>query len=152
MKLAAPLPAALAPGPAPPFEAEVSILSDLARDGRDGASWVGADARRIVALSGASDVTDLATASVTEVRVDELFGASRLVVVSGGAEHVSATYSRNMVAEFALFARALDDLREGRPVQLPDTVERATCERCGAPLPERGATCPRCSSTHAPSA
>jgi ATP-binding cassette subfamily B protein len=146
MKLAAPLPAALAGRLASPFEPQVSILGDLDGDGRFGASWVGADATRVVAVSEVGGTADIPLTTVTGVRVDELFGASRLVAVAGGAEHVLATYSRNLVAEFAVFARALDDLREGRAVQLPDTVERALCERCGAPLPERGATCPRCLS------
>jgi len=100
----------------------------------------------VVALAEGTDPVDLSLAAVTAVRVDELFGASALVAVTGGADHVLALFSRNMVSEFAALARALDDLREGREVQLPDTLQRSTCARCGAPLPERGATCPRCLS------
>ncbi|HEX9885180.1 MAG TPA: ATP-binding cassette domain-containing protein [Longimicrobiales bacterium] len=142
----APIPASLAAGLAAPFEAVVSTASDMDGAGRFGEAWVGADRERVVALHGARPALDLPLSTITEVRIDELFGASRLVAVCGGAEHVLATYSRNLVAEFALLARALDDLREGRDVQLPEVIERSVCASCGAPLPERGATCPRCLS------
>jgi ATP-binding cassette subfamily B protein len=128
------------------FRPEVSIAADLDGDGRSASSWVAADASRVVSLSASGRDVQLTLDSVTDVRVDELFGASRVVAVTKDGEHVLATYSRNLVSEFAAFARALDDLRQKRPVVLPETIERATCARCGAPLPERGATCPRCLS------
>jgi ATP-binding cassette subfamily B protein len=128
------------------FHALVSVSGDLDGRGRFGPSWVGADAGRVIALGGASGPVELPLAGVTEVRVDELFGASRLVAVHEGTDHVLANFSRTLVSEFAALARALDDLREGRAPQLPDRIETATCARCGAPLPERGATCPRCLS------
>jgi ATP-binding cassette subfamily B protein len=146
MELLAPVPDELAARSTPGFQPVVSLLADLDGAGRYGTTWVGASQERVVALATSGGGVDLPLSAVSEVRVDELFGASRLVVVADGAEHVVATYSRTLVSEFALLARALDDLREGRPVTLPDTVERATCLTCGAPLPERGATCPRCLS------
>jgi ATP-binding cassette subfamily B protein len=124
----------------------VAVTADLDGEGRFGVSWVAADGRRVLALGGGGDRSELSLEDVTAVRIDELFGASRLVAVSDGSESVLAYYSRNLVGEFALFARALDQLREGRPVELPDEIERAVCGTCGAPLPERGATCPRCLS------
>lgn len=144
--LAVRVPRDLAGNLPPDFQPEVSILADLDTDGRGEPTWVGADKSRVITLSPSRSPTTLALADVTDVRVDELFGASRIVAVCDGTEHVLATYSRNLVAEFAVFARALDDLRKGRPVELPEEIERAMCKRCGAPLPERGATCPRCLS------
>ena len=146
MTLQSPIPAELAGRLAGPFTPLVSVAGDLDGSGRFGASWVGADAERVVALAASAETVDVPLEKIAEVRVDELFGASRLVVMSDGVERVLATYSRNLVGEFAFLARALDDLREGRPLQLPDRIERATCGTCGAPLPERGATCPRCLS------
>jgi ATP-binding cassette subfamily B protein len=146
MTLLEPVPSALAPSLPDGFEPVVSVVADLDARGRFGTSWIGADERRIVALREPGEAVVVWLADVTEVRVEELFGASRLVAVTGGAEHVLATYTRNLVGELAQFARVLDDMREGRPVVLPESVERATCSTCGAPLPERGATCPRCLS------
>lgn len=128
------------------FEPKVSIVSDLDGEGRFGGSWVGADGERVVALGTRGSRVEVPLAAVTEVRIDELFGASRLVAVQDGSERVLARYSRNLVAEFGVFARVLDDLIEGRPVALPDAIESAVCTNCGAPLPERGATCSRCLS------
>jgi ATP-binding cassette subfamily B protein len=146
MQLLDPIPPSLAGSLPPGLEPVVSIVADLEPDGSFGATWVGADDRRIVAVRAVGDTLDLPFADVGAVRIDELFGASRLVAVHDGVERVLATYSRNLVGEFALFARALDDLREGRALTFPERVERAACPNCGAPLPERGVTCPRCLS------
>jgi ATP-binding cassette subfamily B protein len=144
--LAAPVPAELAAKVPSSFRPRYAIAGDLSGNGRFGRSWIGADDTRVLAVSDVGNPVEVPFSELTDFRVDELFGASRLVAVGNGSEHVLATYSRNLVSEFALFARVLDDLRKGERVVLPETLERATCARCGAPLPERGATCPRCLS------
>ena len=146
MTLLSRTPASLAPSLPYGFEPLVSVATDLDAAGNFGTSWIGADERRVVSLRSPSDVVLVWLDDVTRFRIDELFGASRLVAVTDTSEQVLATYSRNLVGELAQFARVLDDLREGLPVVLPETVERATCSTCGAPLPDRGATCPRCLS------
>jgi ATP-binding cassette subfamily B protein len=144
--LAAPVPAELAAKVPSGFRHRVSIAGDLSGNGRFGRSWVGADDTRVLAVSEEGPTVDLPFSDVTDFKVEELFGASRLLAVGKDTEHVLATYSRNLVSEFALFSRVLDDIRKGETVVLPETIERAVCTRCGAPLPERGATCPRCLS------
>lgn len=134
------------PGAPAGFEPVASLASDIGPEGRFGATWVGADHERVVALMPDRTPLIVRHEDATEVKVEELFGASRLVLVAGEERHTLAVYSRNLVAEFALFARILDDLREGREVQFPDRLDLAHCTQCGAPLPERGATCPRCLS------
>jgi ATP-binding cassette subfamily B protein len=146
LTLNAPVPAGVLGAPPVGFQATVSVVGDLDEEGRFGPSWVATDGMRVVVLSAHEPQLELPLDRITEVRVDELFGASRLVAVTDGDERRLATFSRNLVSEFAALARALDDLREGREIQLPDKIQRATCERCGAPLPDRGATCPRCLS------
>ena len=144
--LLTPIPPALAGALGRPFDPVVAVRGDLDAHGRFGEVWVASDGDRVVSLGGLADPVDLPLSTLTEVRIDELFGASRLVAVTGDGHHVLAVFSRNLVSEFAALARALEDLREGRPLLLPDRIEAATCPRCGAPLPERGATCPRCLS------
>ncbi len=144
--LAAHVPAELAAKVPSGFRHRVSIAGDLSGNGRFGRSWVGADDTRVLAVSEEGPTVDVLFSDVTDFKVEELFGASRLLAVGKDTEHVLATYSRNLVSEFALFSRVLDDMRKGEAVVLPDTLERAVCMRCGAPLPERGATCPRCLS------
>lgn len=144
--LRAPVPTSLARDRPGAFEPEVSLVSDLDEEGRYGVSWVGADRERVVALGANGGCIEVSLAEVTEVRIEELFGASRLVAVQAGSERVLVRYSRNLVTEFGVFARALDDLIEGRAVVLADAIESAVCTRCGAPLPERGVACLRCVS------
>ena len=145
-RLQAEPPPSLVDGMPADFQPEVSIVGDLNGHGRYGASWVGADAHRIVALGVTDAPVEVALSDITDVRIDELFSASRLVAVQGESQRVLASYSRNLVSEFSLFARAVNDLREGRPIGLPEALESALCTNCGSPLPERGATCLRCVS------
>ena len=140
------MPASLADALPAGFEPQVALLSDLDDQGRFTSAWLGANADRVVALSPDGRPLQIAMADISEVRIDELFGASRLVAVVGDVDHILARYSRNLVAEFGVFARCLDDLRDGRPVVLPNELESATCLTCGAPLPERGGTCSQCVS------
>ena len=146
MNLLEAVPASLAPTLPAELEPRVALVADLDAEGRFGEAWVGADDRQVVALYGPGRVLAISLADVEAVEVEELFGASRLVVRTGSGTHVLATYTRNLVAEFAAMARALDDLREGREVTLPAEIPTALCPKCGSPLPERGATCPRCLS------
>ncbi|MEJ2206269.1 MAG: hypothetical protein P8170_19435 [Gemmatimonadota bacterium] len=111
MTLLAPVPDALASQYPPGFEPAVSVAGDLDARGRFSPAWVGAGGGRVVALAEGMDPVDLSLAAVTAIRVDELFGASALVAVTGDADHVLALFSRNMVSEFAALARILDDLR-----------------------------------------
>ena len=144
--LKAPVPTPLADLVPDAFDPEVAVAIDLDADGRFGFAWVGANTEQIVAVSAPATRIAVAMADVTDVRVDELFGASKLVAVQNEAEQVLARYSRNLVAELGVFARAVNDLREGRSVALPDEIDAAVCRRCGAPLPERGASCTSCLS------
>jgi len=144
--LRASVPAGLADRVPAGFEPHVALVADLDGEGRFGETWVAADDDLLLAVGARDEPVRLPLGALSSVRIDELFGASRLVAVVDGGERVIATYSRNLVGEFAAFARVLDDLREGRPLVLPERVEGASCRTCGAPLPERGATCPRCLS------
>lgn len=146
MTLLSPIPEDLAHRVPAGFAPVVSVAGDLDAVGSFGPGWVGANRERVVALARSGEPVDLPMASVTAFRIDELFGASALMAVSDGSDRVLARFSRNLVAEFAALCRALEDLREGRDLLLPESLQSAVCPRCGAPLPERGATCPRCLS------
>lgn len=120
------------------------VASDLTLDRRFGASYlVVADGKVGVAdETGAAFALDIR--SIKEVKVDELFGGGALVAVTPDGDRRLITYTKVPVPEFAVMARAITDLAQGKVPQVPDEYEPAYCHRCGAPLPERGATCPRC--------
>jgi len=96
--LTTPVPAELAANVPSSFRPWYSITSDLGGNGRFGRSWIGADDTRVLAVTDVGRTVELALADLADFRVDELFGASRLVAVGNGSEHVLATYSRNLVA------------------------------------------------------
>ncbi|MBN8217376.1 MAG: ABC transporter ATP-binding protein [Spirochaetes bacterium] len=84
-------------------------------------------------------------ASIKEVRVDELVGAGRLsVVLQNGAIHALVNYSVHLVPHFAVFARYVNDRVRGTAMELPEAQKSALCAKCGGPLSDRDATCPRC--------
>ena len=120
--------------------------ADLDRDGHFANSWVAVNEEHIVCFEAGREPIHLRLESVTEVKIVELFGASRLVAVCGENEHSLARYSHNRVAEFAAVCRMIDQLREGQMPTPPEELKRAFCQTCRVPLSERGATCPRCLS------
>jgi len=81
---------------------------------------------------------------MTKATTDELYGSGRLVVHTKDGERTVCYYSRNLVPEFAAFARAINEVIAGREVRLPDLTDSPFCQRCKAPLPERGTNCPLC--------
>ena len=124
----------------------VCCRADLTRSGQYGESYVAVSSRRLVSFDVHDEPTHVPLAEVREIKVEELFSASTLIAVTDDRQHTLATYTRNRVSEFALLRRVIEDYREGREPVFPDELERATCPKCAAPLPERGATCPLCLS------
>ena len=126
---------------ASPRMAEVSDL-DLER--RFGRSWLAVFDGKVAVCDDAGRGFALALADIETVRLDELFGSGRLVAETDDGERTLVYYTKNCVNEFASFARALDDLAHGKEAEAPEQAERALCEKCGFPLPERGERCPVC--------
>ncbi len=125
-------------------EPRYSVLSDLTLGRRYGCTvLLVADGEVIVCDSDGRTVrVDLA--DIKEVKVDELFGGARLVAETADGEKGLVHYTKACVPEFAAMCRVLNDLAGQRTPELPDEHERAYCARCGAPLPQRGANCPKC--------
>ena len=120
--------------------------ADLSRNGQYGEAYVAVNDKRIVSFDEQQPAVHLPVSEVEEIKIEELFGASMLVAVTDGQHYTLAKYTRNRVGEFAVLRRVIDDYRHGRQPVLPDEIERATCPKCSAPLPERGTTCPLCLS------
>jgi len=121
-----------------------SLRSDLDTNRCYGERYLVATDRRIAVLDAVSETFTLKLHEISEVKVDELFGGGRLVAVTDRAEKSLITYSKSFVPQFAVFCRVINDLARARKPELPEESEHPYCPRCGAPLPERGAHCPRC--------
>lgn len=148
MKLRDPLPEHLDGKLKPLLARGESVLysqrSDLTHDRRYGQSYLVVTDRRIFVLNGDIQPLVVKLHTVSEVKVDELFGSGRLVAVTDTGEISLIHYSKQYVPEFAVFCRVISDLAHARKPELPEEDERAVCPRCDAPLPERGANCPLC--------
>ena len=120
--------------------------SDLDMEGAFGSTYVAVDRERVVSFSPQRPVLELPLKKISEVKVEELFGSSRLVADLKDKRECLAWYSRDLVPEFATLCRVIEDLRQGREPVLPEQEEAARCRRCDAPLHERGASCPYCLS------
>ena len=127
-------------------EAQVrfALAADLDHQRRYGTTWVVVTGERLIALAGEVARAQPKLSEISETRVDELYGAARLVAVIGGQDHVLAYYTRRLVPEFATLCRVINDLIAARPALLPEAQPGADCARCGAPLSERGAPCGLC--------
>ena len=125
-------------------ERRYSVLSDLTLAGRYGqAALIVTDVDVIVCDSDGRTFS-LPLAEINEVKVDELFGGARLVAETANGEKSLVQYTKACVPEFATMCRVINDLASERAPELPEKHERAYCAKCGAPLPERGANCPKC--------
>jgi ATP-binding cassette subfamily B protein len=137
------LEAKLAPLFAEDEEVLYSLKSDLTLSRDYGVSCLVATDRRIVAVD-AGDAVSFKLHEITEVKVDELFGSGRLLVVTDGREQALVYYSKSYVPEFAVLCRVLNDLIGAEEPELPDDEQFGHCPKCGLQLPERGGACPMC--------
>ena len=121
-----------------------SLASDLTLGRQFGQSYIVLTDTKVAVCDSANNARSLDLADIKEVKVDELFGSCRLIAVTSDGEKNLIYYTKVHVPEFAALARVINDLAGGRPPVLPDEHELAVCPKCGAPLPERGASCPLC--------
>lgn len=121
-----------------------SLQSDLTLGRQYGESYVVVTDRRIVVVDADGHVFSLLLESVSEVKIEELFGSARLVAHTDEGVRRLVFYSRALVPEFSVLCRAINEILRGKDPELPEDEEYAYCPRCGAPLPERASRCPLC--------
>ena len=121
-----------------------ALASDLTLERQFGPSYMVVTDTKVAACDLENHAFTLDLARIREVKVDELFGSCRLVAVTDEGEKRLIYYTKVHVPEFAALCRVISDLAAGRPPVLPEEHELALCPKCGAPLPERGESCPLC--------
>jgi len=120
------------------------VSADLDFDQRFNRVHVALTASRVLVVADGRILQCHALAGLTTARADELYGSGRLVVIGPAGERTLCYFTRNLVPEFTAAARAITELILGRTPSLPEMSESCSCERCQAPLAERGANCPLC--------
>lgn len=121
-----------------------SQRSDLLPDRHFGESFLVVTDRKVVTLAHGQEPVAVKLHDISEVKVDELFGSGRLMAATDDGDIALLSYSKSLVPQFAVFSRVITDLAHARKPKLPDDEAYSSCQRCGAPLPERGASCPLC--------
>ena len=100
---------------------------------------------RLIAADAGGIAVNLELGDIREARVVELPGGAMLTAdLRDGGEIRLMRYSRARIPEFGAFCRFLNNLAAGIPAENPEPEPPALCQRCGNPLPERGANCPAC--------
>ena len=147
-------------------EVRFALKSDLTVDRRYGPAYVIVTDTHVATADEREVIDMLPLSEIKEARIDELFGSCRLVAVLDGQADASAElkpqdkpadeeqlgagekrlayYTKAMVPEFGVLCRVINDLKNGRPPDLPEPEGPIVCPRCHLPLPERGAKCPAC--------
>jgi len=120
------------------------VASDLTLDHQYGQSYLVILQDHVAVCDSENQVLSVELKDIAKVKVDELFGGARLVAETSHGEKHLITYTKACVPEFATICHVLNDLIEGRTPELPEEEDYAYCQKCGAPLPERGVTCPQC--------
>jgi len=120
-----------------------SLASDLTLDRTFGSSYVAVTDHHVV-VCDPSTCFAIELARIRRAENEELFGSGRLVVSTDAGDQALIYYTKAVVPEFSVLCRAINDLVQGRTPEVPPEHEEAYCQKCGAPLPERGAVCPLC--------
>nr|MBA3847386.1 ABC transporter ATP-binding protein [Planctomycetota bacterium] len=121
-----------------------AVVGDLDRERRFARVDLAITDRRLICAEGGRIVVGLNLGSITEAKVDELFGSGRMIATTDDGDRLIAYHSRMVAPEFATFCRLVNDVVGGRPPLLPDSQPAAYCARCAAPLRDREAPCGLC--------
>jgi len=121
-----------------------SLKSDLDLSREFGESWIAVTDRRVIVLSKEERIIELDFSSIKELRIDELFGSSRLVAECGEDDIILVYYTKTLVPQFGVLCRVINQLIRGIKPETSEDEEHGYCPRCGAPLPERGSSCALC--------
>jgi len=121
------------------------LASDLTLSRKFGPSYIAVSRGAFAVCDADGDGESLSLEDVKEVKTDELFASASLTaVMKDGSERRLIYFTKACVPEFAVLGRVISVLAKGGEPRLPEADGRAYCPRCGGPLPERGANCPKC--------
>lgn len=109
--------------------------------------------RRMVVTSDAVSVLDQRGAELLRIPMPEVqtarhepltSGGRLLVRMKSGEEIAIVTYSLGAAHQFSEAARGIEQLAEGKTLDITLEVEESRCKSCGRLLPEKDGVCPSC--------
>ena len=118
------------------------LKADMNLDGLFHDTYFVVTERSVLHLGEGEKIRRVALADITESATQEVFGGGQVMVKTKRGRVALASYSCNLVPEFAAAARIVEDLAHDRKVILP-ALEGAAHSASGVPLPERGGKNPK---------
>ncbi len=130
----------------PEEQTHIQVATDLIDNGSFGEQWLVVTDQRLLVIpsEGADGVVEVPLNVITETRIEELVGASRLEVEHDGTEPTYLYYSNSLSPKFVEIAEGIKQLTKGETLTLPTEIERSRCDTCGRLLPEKDGICPAC--------
>lgn len=126
-------------------EVVLRACTDLAADGSTYAEgWVAITSKQFVVVDPEGVTHCVALPDILHVRNEPLVGGGRLEIEQRHAATMLVCYSQTLSDKMAEVARALEQLRMGRPLFIQPVLETIRCSRCKRLLPERDGVCPAC--------
>lgn len=125
-------------------ELEYVVVSDLSVHGHFAETWVVLIANTLLVIDAEQIVERFSISEVKGVRIKELFSSASIVIETNDGEHCLVRYSKARTAGFVRFYRLLKLRLQGDHVLINQQSTTSSCKKCGYPLPEEDAACPRC--------
>jgi len=123
---------------------EYVVCSDLSMQGNFNETWVLLIANNLLVIDTGKIVERFAVSDIKGVRIKELFSSASILVELNAGEHCLVRYSKARTAEFVRFYRMLKLCLQGDRTLIGQESKASSCKKCGYPLTEEGAACPRC--------
>jgi ATP-binding cassette, subfamily B, bacterial len=121
-----------------------SQKSDMTIDRQFGESVLVITETELLNISNEKIINEYLLDNITDVSIDELVGGGRVCVESEGEKHQVLYYSNHFAPLFAETVRCIGQYLKDRSISQIEESYASICCKCNAPLPERGARCPRC--------
>lgn len=129
-----------------PSDVLVTLEADLTEDAKFGTRILAVTQENVL-------VTDPAGTQLLCVPIADLKGARNEPLVSGGRlvlatkkgeEVIAITYSQTRAHQFSEVARGIEQMAEGKALNITIKDEKTRCAKCGRLLPEKDGVCPYC--------
>lgn len=119
-------------------------ISDLNTQGNFSEMYAIASTERLLIMDASTVLSQYELKHISKFHILELFASSTLVADIDAVEEKLIQYSKAKSAEFADFFRRLNEMLRNTNDTLRIKKVVTSCSRCGYPLPEADASCPRC--------
>ena len=100
------------------------VMGDLTSKRRYGWACLVVAGGKVAVCDGDGAAFALALSDIKEAKVDELFGGGALVAVTPSGEKTLIAYTKACVPEFAVMARVIDSIANGRQPEVPDDEQQ----------------------------